>query len=62
MLESQIRSEKSSGYIGALGCTGARLAGLVLTAKACNLLLQLVMKGAFWMSSARLLGLVCATT
>lgn len=53
---------KSSAYAGALGCAGARLAGLVLTAEAHNL--RLVMKGGGqgWMSGACLLGLVCATT
>lgn len=51
---------KSLGSVGALGRTGARLAGLVLMAEAHNL--RLVMKGAFWMSGACLLGLVCATT
>lgn len=43
IFSNQIR--KSSSYIGALGCMGARLAGLVLTA----LLLQLVMKGAWFL-------------
>lgn len=45
------KRQKSYHHVGALGCTGARLAGLVLTA----LLEQLVMKAAsLWMSSARL--------
>lgn len=42
---NQIRKSSSCG--GSLGCTGARLAGLVLTAEAHNLLLWLVMKGGF---------------
>lgn len=36
IFSNQIR--KSSSYVGALGCTGARLAGLVLTAEARSLL------------------------
>ena len=47
---NQMRKKKSPGYVGALGCTVARLAGLVLTA----LLSRSVMKGAsIWMSAAR---------
>jgi len=57
-ISNQIR--ESPRYEGALECTGARLAGLVLTAKARNFLLRPVMKGAFWMSIA-LLGLVCGS-
>lgn len=49
--EVKKKRQKSYHHVGALGCTGARLAGLVLTA----LLEQLVMKAAsLWMSSARL--------
>lgn len=39
----------------------ARLAGLVITAEARSFP-RLVMKGAFWMSAACLVRLVCATT